>query len=48
MTVVLAMILLGEAPSAAQLLGVVLVVGGIGVATVPFERVRASLRSSLA
>lgn len=39
-TVILAMILLGEAPSAAQLLGVALVVGGIAVATVPVRRLR--------
>jgi drug/metabolite transporter (DMT)-like permease len=45
-TVVLAMLILGEAPSAAQLLGVALVVGGIAIATVPVERVRASLRSA--
>lgn len=46
MTVGLGMILLGETPSLAQLCGVALVVGGIAVATVPFERVRASLRSA--
>jgi drug/metabolite transporter (DMT)-like permease len=34
-TVALAMVLLGEAPSSAQLLGVGLVIGGIAVATVP-------------
>jgi len=45
MTVGLGMILLGETPSFAQLAGVALVVAGIAVATVPFERVRASLRS---
>jgi drug/metabolite transporter (DMT)-like permease len=39
-TVVLAMILLGEAPSAAQLAGVALVIGGIGVATLPVGRLR--------
>jgi drug/metabolite transporter (DMT)-like permease len=38
-TVVLAMILLGEAPSAEQLLGVVLVVGGIALATVDLRAV---------
>lgn len=43
-TVVLSMLLLAEAPSTAQLAGVVLVIGGIGLATVPLERVRASLR----
>lgn len=39
-TVALGMLLLGEAPSALQLLGVTLVVGGIAVATVPFGRLR--------
>ena len=39
-TVVLAIILLGEAPSATQLLGVVLVIGGIAAATVPIARIR--------
>ena len=37
-TMVLAMVLLGEAPSAAQLGGVVLVIGGIALATVPIGR----------
>ena len=46
MTVGLAIVLLGETPSAAQLLGGALVIGGIAVATVPFERVRASLRGA--
>jgi drug/metabolite transporter (DMT)-like permease len=46
MTVVLGIVLLHEAPSATQLLGVVFVIGGIAVATVPFERVRASLRGA--
>jgi drug/metabolite transporter (DMT)-like permease len=36
----LAMVLLGEQPSAAQLLGVAFVIGGIAVATVPLARVR--------
>ena len=40
-TVGLAGVLLGEAPSSAQLLGVALVIGGIAIATVPFQRVRA-------
>ena len=40
-TVGLAGVLLGEAPSSAQLLGVALVIGGIAIATVPFRRVRA-------
>lgn len=39
-TVGLAMVLLGEAPSAAQLAGVGLVVGGIAIATVPMTRPR--------
>lgn len=43
-TVGLAMILLGEAPSPAQLLGVGLVIGGIAIATVPIGRLRAGLR----
>jgi drug/metabolite transporter (DMT)-like permease len=42
-TVVLAMILLGEAPSGAQILGVTLVVGGIAIATVPLGRLRRAL-----
>jgi drug/metabolite transporter (DMT)-like permease len=42
-TVILAMVILGEAPSVAQLAGVVLVVGGIAVATVPLARLRDSL-----
>ena len=45
-TVGLAIILLGEAPSAAQLAGVGLVIGGIALATVPVGRLRDSLRSS--
>jgi drug/metabolite transporter (DMT)-like permease len=40
-TVGLAGVLLGEAPSTAQLLGVALVIGGIAIATVPVHRVRA-------
>jgi drug/metabolite transporter (DMT)-like permease len=46
MTVGLAIVLLHEAPSPAQIAGVVLVIGGIAVATLPFDRVRASLRSA--
>ena len=42
-TVGLAMVLLGEAPSIPQLVGVVLVIGGIALATVPLDRVRGSL-----
>jgi len=43
-TVALAMILLGEAPSSAQLVGVGLVIGGIAIATLPVGRLRAGLR----
>jgi drug/metabolite transporter (DMT)-like permease len=43
MSVILAMVLLGEAPSALQLLGVVLVVGGIAAATLPLARLRSAL-----
>lgn len=46
MTVGLGIVLLAEAPTINQLLGVALVIGGIAVATVPFDRVRASLRSA--
>jgi drug/metabolite transporter (DMT)-like permease len=46
MTVGLAMVLLHEAPSAAQLAGVALVIGGIAVATLPIQRMVASLRSA--
>lgn len=42
-SVVLAMILLAETPSAVQLLGVGLVVGGISIATVPLARIRGVL-----
>jgi drug/metabolite transporter (DMT)-like permease len=45
MTVVLSMMLLGEAPSATQLVGVVLVIGGIAIATVPLARLRDGLAS---
>ena len=45
-TVALSMVLLSEAPSAAQLAGVGLVIGGIALATVPVGRLRDSLRSS--
>ena len=40
MTVMLSIVLLGEAPSGAQLLGVALVIGGIAGATVPIARIR--------
>ena len=43
MSVILAMVLLGETPSALQLLGVVLVVGGIAAATLPLARLRSAL-----
>jgi drug/metabolite transporter (DMT)-like permease len=44
-TVALGMILLGESPSPAQLAGVGLVIGGIGIATVPFGRLQAGMAS---
>ena len=44
LTVGLSMILLDERPSVAQLLGVVLVIGGIAVATIPVARLRDGLR----
>jgi drug/metabolite transporter (DMT)-like permease len=47
-TVILAGILLQEEPSAAQLLGVALVVGGIAVATLPVGRLRDRARAALA
>jgi drug/metabolite transporter (DMT)-like permease len=40
MAVLLAMAILGETPSAAQLAGVALVIGGIALATVPLSRLR--------
>ncbi len=40
MTVILSIFLLGETPSSIQLLGVVLVIGGIAGATVPLARIR--------
>ncbi|MGZ8514246.1 MAG: DMT family transporter [Candidatus Limnocylindrales bacterium] len=40
MTVVLSTLLLGEAPSPAQFLGVGLVIGGIAAATLPIARIR--------
>jgi drug/metabolite transporter (DMT)-like permease len=43
MSVALAMLLLGEAPSALQLVGVALVVGGIAAATLPLARLRGAL-----
>lgn len=44
-TIGLSVVLLAERPSVAQLAGVVLVVGGIAVATVPLARVRDALRA---
>ena len=44
-TVFLSMLLLGERPSPAQLLGVVLVIGGIAAATIPVARVRDAWRA---
>jgi len=40
LSVIFAMAILGEAPSTGQLTGVVLVIGGIALATVPLERIR--------
>ena len=45
-TVGLAMLLLRERPSPAQLLGVALVIGGIAVATVPLARWRDAIRAA--
>ena len=44
-TVFLSMLLLGERPSPAQLLGVLFVIGGIAAATVPVARVRDAWRA---
>jgi len=46
LTVVLSVVLLAERPSVAQLAGVVLVIGGIAVATVPLARIRDGFRSA--
>ncbi len=46
MSVILSMLLLGESPSITQLIGVVLIVGGIAAATVPLARLRDGLRRS--
>jgi drug/metabolite transporter (DMT)-like permease len=43
MTMVLAVVLLGETPSSTQLAGVVFVIGGIAAATLPVARIRDSL-----
>jgi drug/metabolite transporter (DMT)-like permease len=48
MTVILSIALLGEAPSAMQLLGVALVIGGIAGATLPLARIRDGLAASRA
>ena len=48
MTVVLAMLLLGETPSVTQLLGVALVIGGIAAATVPLARIRDGIAAARA
>jgi drug/metabolite transporter (DMT)-like permease len=47
-TVALAYVLLGETPSAAQLIGVVLVIGGIALATIPVGRLRDRARAAVA
>ena len=47
LTVGLSVVLLNERPSALQLLGVALVIGGIAVATVPLARLRDGLRGTL-
>jgi drug/metabolite transporter (DMT)-like permease len=44
MSMGLAIVLLGETPSATQLLGVGLVIGGIAAATVPVARLRDGLQ----
>ena len=46
MSVFLAMLIVNEAPSAGQLLGVGLVVGGIALATVPAPKLRRLIRAS--
>ena len=48
MTVGLGIVLLAEAPSVTQLLGVVFVIGGIAVATLPFQRLRSASRRATA
>jgi len=47
-TVVIARVLLAEEPSIAQLLGVVLIVGGISIATIPVGRLRDRARAAIA
>jgi len=46
MTVILGALLLGEAPSPGQLLGVAIVLAGLGVASAPLRRVRNRLRTA--
>jgi drug/metabolite transporter (DMT)-like permease len=46
LTMGLSVVLLGERPSVAQLVGVALVIGGIAVATVPLARLRDGLRGT--
>ena len=48
MSMVLAVVLLGETPSPTQLLGVAMVIGGIAAATVPAARIRDGLAASRA
>jgi drug/metabolite transporter (DMT)-like permease len=48
MTVLFSMVLLGESPSASQLLGVGLVIGGIAGATMPVARIRDGLQGGRA
>jgi drug/metabolite transporter (DMT)-like permease len=45
-TVILARILLAEVPSAFQLAGVLLIVGGIALATIPVGRIRDRARQA--
>ncbi len=47
-TVALSMVLLAEAPSIVQLVGVGLVIGGIAIATIPTDRVRATFGGAAA
>ena len=46
LTVGLSVVLLGERPSVTQLAGVVLVIGGIALATVPLARIRDGIRNA--
>src|SRR5439155_23442245 len=47
MTVILGALLLGEAPSPGQLLGVGLILGGVALATAPLDRVGDGRRSEI-